>query len=44
MNETPKTKIRECDYCGKEIKVPSDLDDNIAVFCNSKCRYEEAGW
>jgi len=37
-------KKRECDHCGKLVEVPDDLDDNIAVFCSKKCRYEEAGF
>jgi len=37
-------KERECDHCGKVVKVPDNLDDDIAVFCSKKCSYAEAGW
>lgn len=38
-----KMKKRECDHCGKEMEVPDDLEDYIAVFCDEKCSYAEAG-
>jgi len=42
--ENEAMKIRECDHCGKDCEVPDDLEDDIAVFCSTRCRYEEAGW
>jgi len=42
--DVEKMKERECDGCGKIVMVPDDLEDDIAVFCSRKCRYQEAGW